>query len=157
LIGVAAALAAGAAGEGRLPRFEDYPVRRVFRGKPAPLRPEYRSVSEKTNIQWVAARPANFAGRYIMAVGSCGADCRSLAAIDALTGRVLWFGHSLVPIRRDRPWPKREIDYRLRSRLLILRGMRDERDADYGTHFYRLEKGRFVHIRSVPYRKGEPW
>src|SRR5689334_16564819 len=70
----------------RLPRFHDYPASSIYSGKPAPLKSQFRNVADKTNIKLAAQGKADFAGHYIVAIGSCGASCCSLAVIDARKG-----------------------------------------------------------------------
>jgi len=41
------------------------------------------------------------------------------------------------------------IEFRPDSRLIVFSGLRNEKDGDDGTHFYRFDDGRFVHLRSV--------
>jgi hypothetical protein len=41
------------------------------------------------------------------------------------------------------------IEVRLNSKLIVFSGARNEKEGDVGAHFYKLENGRFVHIRSI--------
>jgi len=43
------------------------------------------------------------------------------------------------------------VAFRQNSTLLILLGMRDGRGNDTGTHYYRIQGDRLVHLRSVPF------
>jgi hypothetical protein len=38
---------------------------------------------------------------------------------------------------------------RLNSKLIVFAGARNEKEGDVGTHFYKFEGGRFVHIKSI--------
>lgn len=93
----------------RPPRFEDYPVKEVFQGKPAlpvletPEERQYEAViSDGVSKGWGVyngasgkefRRPGpNFAGHYILVIFGCGEPtlpaCFSAAAVDAKPGRV---------------------------------------------------------------------
>jgi hypothetical protein len=135
----------------RLPAFAQYPVQAIYNGKSVPLQKAFRNFVSKTGVVEAAREKANFAGHYILDIGGCGGGCRSIYVIDANTGHVYYFGPSLVTTMED--YDKGEIQYRLDSRLLVLRGMRDEKEADYGAHFYKFEAGKFVLLRSVRYRR----
>jgi hypothetical protein len=41
--------------------------------------------------------------------------------------------------------------FRLNSTLIILSGLRNEKDGDQGAHFYTLQNDQFVHIRDIPH------
>src|SRR5579863_5137378 len=122
----------------RLPRFRDYPAGKVYTGKNAPLVPAWRKAAAKMNVAETARERPNFAGHYIVGIGSCGGECRAIYVIDAKTGHVYPFGHSLVVYQlygaMENPPP--EVEYRRNSRLIILRGNRDEKKQDFGTHYY---------------------
>jgi len=45
--------------------------------------------------------------------------------------------------------------YRLDSKLIILLGAREEDDPN-GIHYYKFDRNRFVHLRSVDRPKEEP-
>ena len=73
------------------PRPRDYPVHKIYRGKPAPVRLEspkaklYRTVLRKG-----AKGGPNFAGHYTVIAWGCGLDSFELAVVGAMTGKV-WF------------------------------------------------------------------
>src|SRR6267154_1361052 len=69
--------------------FEDYPVQvRLLRKSAPPRLTEPRARMFRTMLRENAAKGVNFAGHYVAATWGCGADCLSLAIIDALTGHV---------------------------------------------------------------------
>ncbi|HEY2930861.1 MAG TPA: hypothetical protein VGK99_03875 [Acidobacteriota bacterium] len=83
------------------PRFTDYPVRDVFRGKPTPPRlvkpwaRMYRTciregVSKGYGVEHGKREGPgpNFAGHYFVITWGCGAGCARMAIVDALTGTV---------------------------------------------------------------------
>jgi hypothetical protein len=149
---VAIIVASGPLGQraGREPRFNEHPVTKIYHGKTASVPVSYsRFPATKTGVWDAAKKKPNFAGRYILAVGSCGGRCRTVSLIDARTGRVYNFRHTLVASFSN----KSAIGYRLNSKLIILRGWCDEKQEDDGTHYYKFERGRFVHLRSI-FRQG---
>jgi hypothetical protein len=72
-----------------VPQFEQYKVRKIYRGKPAvpvlrtPADREYR-----TRIRKGAKAGPNFAGHYTVIDIGCGTECASFVIVDAASGRV---------------------------------------------------------------------
>jgi len=68
------------------------------------------------------------------------------AVIDANSGAVLWFPHTICcwEANVDRP-----IVFRLDSRLAVFMGARNEKEGDEGKHFYEFQDGTFVHVKSI--------
>lgn len=97
LIFIAAPSAANAQGP-RLPRFDNYRVRKNFSGRPAAvnLRSHPKAPLFRTRLKLSAREGPNFAGRFTVGLWGCGSDCRMLAVIEARTGRVhfapFWVG-----------------------------------------------------------------
>jgi len=93
------------------PRFEDYPVGRIFKRTPAPvdLRSHPQARSFRTRLREGAKHGPNFAGHLTIVTWGCGTSCRQLAIVDAKTGGVT-FG----------PLYTVEVGFRLDSRLLIV-------------------------------------
>jgi len=100
-----------AAGAPEPPRFEDYPVGRIFKGAPAPvdLRSHPQARSFRTRLREGAKHGPNFAGHLTIVTWGCGTSCRQLTIVDAKTGGVT-FG----------PLFTVEVRFRLESRLLIV-------------------------------------
>ena len=75
---------------GEPPRFEDFGVSSVFRGKPAPVdlsgNPKARTF--RTKLTEGAKEGPNFAGHYTAVSWHCGTECQAVAVIDAKTGQV---------------------------------------------------------------------
>ncbi len=71
------------------------------------------------------------------------------AIIDAKSGRVYWMPDTICCWLDDIDDLFRPIAYRLKSRLIIFSGIRNEKDGDQGTHYYEFKDGKFIHIRSV--------
>jgi hypothetical protein len=147
---VAAALAlggdpAGAQSGGAL--FAKYPVKRVYKGKPASvdLKSHKGARTFRTRLRAAARKGPKFAGRLAVAMWGCGTSCQQLALIDARTGRVV-FG----------PTASHGARYRLASHLLIVnpeeeihgaweaRGVKRPNWAK--TEYYLWRRGRLVRL-----------
>jgi hypothetical protein len=135
--------------QGRVPQFKDYAVNEIYKGKSARPILDRDSRAFRTRLRSAAKEKPNFAGRYIVTAWGCGTSCLIGAVIDAKTGRVYWFPESLCCWGYDIDDDFRPIEYRLNSRLIIFSGARGEKEGDNGTHFYKFDNGRFVHLRSV--------
>jgi hypothetical protein len=139
------------------PKFKDYPVSEMYRGKNAPLRLTRDDRMFRTRLKWaVDNQKVDFAGRYIITSWGCGAGCIQGAAIDAKTGKVSWWGFSLCCWSGDQDdvangfsFRGNLVEFKKDSRLIVFYGVRNEEDGDHGVHYYKLENGRFVHLRSV--------
>jgi hypothetical protein len=138
--------------QGRVPKFRDYPVRGVYKGRPAPvvLTPDSRAF--RTRLRAAARRPANFAGRYVVTTWGCGTGCQLGAVVDLKTGRVHWLPHRLCCWPYGEPPYPAPVAFRLDSRLIVLTGARGEtetEDGDVGVHFYEFRGGRFRHLHKA--------
>ena len=73
-----------------VPRFQDHRVAKSFSGKPAPvnLRSHPKARLFRTMLKLSAAKGPNFAGHYTIGTWGCGSDCRIVAVINAVDGRV---------------------------------------------------------------------
>ena len=131
--------------------FENYAVKSMFKGKavrvvfPSSHEREYR-----TRFQEAAREKANFAGdTHLFAIG-CGTDCSLFGIQNLRTGRAylgfpvfsleLYYHRALTEAEfdampKDKSSPNR-IDFHANSRLLYIRGCRDEEFADCGTFRY---------------------
>lgn len=94
-----------------LPRFEDYAVEDVYRGRPAPVdlaSAEYGRTF-RTMLREGARSGPNFAGRYTIVEWGCGTGCQIVVVVDARTGR----------LSRQSLNTASGVEYRLNSALLI--------------------------------------
>lgn len=134
----------------KTPQFRDYPVHSIYRGKTAPLDPIYKSAASRSGLHEAAKSKAGFAGHYIVVEGSCGSCCKSIGAMDAKTGRVVWLQPTLDFYNNPAVFYKGAlpVDYRRTSKLMILHGKRDQKQDDSNTHYYKFEHDQFVHITS---------
>lgn len=148
---VLTALALGAAGEAqsKIPQFKDYPVTKTYKGKTARLVLTREDQMFRTRLTEASRMKPNFAGHHILATWSCGTSCLMGAVIDARSGKVHWFPFTICCWGFDLGEDFTPIDFRLISRLIVFSGVRNEADGDNGTHYYKFENGRFVHLNSL--------
>jgi hypothetical protein len=140
-------LAAGQAPvpQGPRPKFEDFPVKTVFRGNPAP--PKLATNDQKmfrTMIRKGAKAKAEFAGHYTVPVWGCGSGCTDYVIADSISGTIYdglfvtdlpgrWFEEHNLPLGE-------RLEYHARSRLLKVNGCPDERDC--GFYDYEMVDGK---------------
>ncbi|MEN3328644.1 MAG: hypothetical protein V7638_3451 [Acidobacteriota bacterium] len=136
--------------QSRIPQFRDYPPDSEYVGKNAPVVITREDRSYRTRLTEAAQETPNFAPHYILTAWGCGAGCLMGAVIDANTGKVYWFPHTICcwnEIQRDNKFSL--IEFRINSRLVVFSGVRNEAEGDQGTHFYEFDGNRFKFIRSV--------
>jgi len=136
------------------PEFKDCPAGRKYTGKNAPLVLTRDARMFRTRLKEAARQKPNFAGHYILTTWGCGMGCVMGAVIDARTGKVYRIPFTLCCWGDDGGDTFAPVKFRLDSKLIILSGVRDEKQGDEGTHFYLFENNRFVPIFSV--RKSLP-
>ncbi len=113
ICGLVLAIATVSAGQ-KKPKFTDYPVSTVFKGKSprvdltsAPGARNYR-----TRLREAAAGGANFAGYYAIGLWGCGSPCIQAGMVDLRTGKVTWPPNPEMLVFG--------IAFRLDSRLIII-------------------------------------
>ncbi|MBS1797830.1 MAG: hypothetical protein JSS81_28675 [Acidobacteria bacterium] len=145
-----------ASGQNQAPRFEDYPVAKIYKGKKAALkinREEKRLYGERLRYT-IKHEAVDFAGHYIVANWSCGMWCNWSAVIDAKTGRVYWWNGilSFCFPDLDKDFACNEnfdnVEYRIDSKLIVFFGRRNDTGVR-GFHYYKFENGRFIHLKSI--------
>ncbi len=153
---IAIVLAAAQVGSATTPKFDDYPVREVFRGKPAP---PVLSTTEarrfRTELRRQAASGPNFAGHFTLARWGCGAGCVMGAIIDARTGEV-WFPKFRVEdafTSEGRIAIHHSTEFQIGSELVVATGVVNEQDA--GTAYFRWHDGMLSLIRFDKYQVPE--
>ncbi len=146
---ILACLAEAASSQNQAPRFKDYPVDGIYKGKNAPLILTKNDRTFRTRLKEAAQEKPNFAGHYILTTWGCGAECRMGAAIDAKTGRVYWLPHTICCWGAEVDDKFKPVEFHLESRLIVFSGLRNEKEDDNGAHFYKFENGRFIHIQSI--------
>jgi hypothetical protein len=78
-------------GQKRLPRFEDYPSHKVFKGQPAVPRLNFPKAREyKTMLRQYGKGPPDFAGHFRIVDIGCGTDCNFIFVVDVITGQVYY-------------------------------------------------------------------
>ncbi len=149
----------GRAGAGSpAPRFEDYPVREVYKGPPAPVRLDGRRARMfRTRLAEGSRSGPNFAGRYTVVVWGCGTGCAQMAVVDARTGRVYFppVEYHDIPDMEDEQ--ARARTFRLDSKLLVLTNDFYDGAGRYTAHYYLFDNNRFRLLRrAVERRPGPP-
>jgi hypothetical protein len=140
------------------PKFEDYPVESVFKGKiAAPDVSSYpRSKRFRTVIRKRAKAGVNFAGHYSLVAWGCGSACASWAIVDAQTGSVFhpanfrmsgYFNIDDAVGDTSEGWLVR---YRANSKLLVVIGDINEDPALRGISYFVWEHNKLKRIRFVP-------
>jgi len=150
LIAALAALVAPAA-YAQVPQFSDYPAH-PYSGPAAPLiLASKMDINFRTRLLEAARGPVNFAGVYSLATFGCGTECVMGAAVNLRTGRVVWLPSTICCWPADADAKFQPVAFRADSTLLVLSGLRDEKEGDQGAHFYRIDGDRFVFIRDIPH------
>ena len=145
------------AAERPAPRFEDYPVKDAYRGRPSPVRLDSRRARMfRTRLREEAARGPNFAGRYTVVVWGCGTGCAQSAVVDARTGRVYFppLEYHDIPDMEDEQ--NRARTFRLDSKLLVLTQNYYDGAGRYTAHYYLFDNNRFRLIRKAVEQRPEP-
>lgn len=131
-------------------RYEQYPVKNFFKGKPAVPRledPDARLF--KTAIRRGATSGPNFAGEYTIVEHGCGACCNGFFIVNARTGKVYKrpFYITCHYLEGVPGYGLVGLDFRLDSKLLIVRGARDERGG--GEYYYLWENDHLKFLKSL--------
>ena len=137
-------------------KFQDYAVKDVFKGKPAPpVLGRDGWWYFRTRIRYGAARGPNFSGHYTVVPWGCGAGCVAMVLVDAVTGRVyeMPFGSLAMDSLADGSFQKGLV-YKLKSRLFIADGCPNE-EGKCGTYYYEWKDNKFVLLRFDPLTKAK--
>lgn len=130
------------------PRFVEFKVAKIHRGKSkAPDLSSPDAHAFRTRLRQAARGKVNLAGHYILATWGCGATCVTGAAIDALTGRVVFLPFTVCcwGAVDDAFAP---VAHRADSRLIVFSGLRNEEEP-MGAHYYELRNGEFKFLQTV--------
>jgi hypothetical protein len=129
---------------GARPGFQDFAVKKIFRG--APAAPKLVTKDQKlfrTMIRQGARSKVEFAGHYTVPRWGCGAGCSDFVIVDSISGRIYdgfatadfpleWFDeHSGTTMER--------VEFRPESRLFKINGCPSERDC--GFYDYEMVDG----------------
>ena len=135
------------------PRFEDYPVREVYRGPAAPVRLDSRKARMfRTRLREDSRGGPNFAGRYAVVVWGCGTGCAQMGVVDSKTGRVYFPPLEYMDIPDTEDEAARSRVFRLDSRLLVLTRNRYDGLGSYTAYYYLFDGGRFRLLRKAEER-----
>jgi hypothetical protein len=127
------------------PTFKDYPVKEIYRGKPAPpiLKKEQRMF--RTMIRLGAQSSVEFAGHYTIPVWGCGSDCNGFVIVDSISGRVIDSGFNVAGLPRH--WIEKHgaydaierMEFHPNSRLLKINACPNEENC--GLYDYVMVEG----------------
>ena len=131
------------------PRFDDYPAVGKYKGKNATVVLTKDDREFRTRLRTAARTPPNFAAHYIVTAWGCGTECLAGAVIDANSGAVHLFPHTICCWGADVDDKFRPIEFRLDSSLIVFLGERNEKEGDDGAHYYDFHDGKFVHVKSI--------
>jgi hypothetical protein len=126
------------------PKFSDYRVKEIYRGKPAPpvLNEDQRVF--RTMIRHGAKSSVTFAGHYTVPRWGCGTDCNGFAIVDSITGRVYdGSGVAGLPFKwleRNGGEKMERMEFHPNSRLLKVNACPNE--ANCGLYDYVMVEGR---------------
>jgi hypothetical protein len=143
--------------ERQRPRFEDYPAKEIYKGRPAPVRLDSRRARMfRTRLREEAPRGPNFAGHYTVVVWGCGTGCAQTAVVDARTGRVYFppLEYHDIPDTEDER--NRARTFRLDSKLLVLTQNYYDGAGRYMAHYYLFDNNRFRLLRKAEERHPPP-
>ena len=115
----------------KIPKFKDYPVTEIYKGKNVPLKLKRSDEFERRRFQdAIDNQKVDFAGRYIVAGWSCGMWCNLNPIIDAKTGKVYWWNGILSVCfpDLDKDFNCNEnfinVKYKIDSKLIVFFGSR---------------------------------
>src|ERR1044071_1372276 len=144
----------GRARRGAPPRFEDYPVREVYRGPVAAVRLDSRTARMFRTRRGEGSRGGpNFGGRYTVVVWGCGTGCAQMGVVDAKTGRVYFPPVEYMDIPDMEDEAVRSEWFRLDSRLLRITQSHHDAPPTYTAYYYLFDRGRFRLLRKSEERK----
>jgi len=130
------------------PDFEDFPVARVYKGKPAvPILSKDQRFF-RTRIHEGAKAPVQFAGHYTVPAWGCGAGCIVFDLVDSITGKVFDGKQVVLPydwLNEHEGTDWKTIEYRPTSRLFKLNGCLGE-TGPCGFYDYVMAAGRGLRL-----------
>ena len=144
------AIAEAAVAQRTAPAFGDYPVSDVYTGPNAQVRLATEADRTfRTRLRDASREKPNYAGHYVIATWGCGAECIHGAAIDVRTGEVIWWPATICCSSHDMAANFEAVSFRLNSRLIVLTGLRNEKEGDDAAHYYIIDNKRFVSVADV--------
>jgi hypothetical protein len=141
----------------RAPRFEDYPVREVYRGQVAPVRLDSKKARMfRTRLREDSRVGPNFAGHYTVVIWGCGTGCAQMGVVDAQTGKVYFPPVEWMDIPDMEDEQARGKFFRLDSKLLVITKSNYDMEHSYTAYYYLFDKNRFRLLRKANERSPEP-
>ncbi len=148
----------------RLPRFQDYRVSSVYRGRVTPPKvgnlDQYSGTDLRCSgdLERFAEEKANFAGHFVVGSCTCGSGCHYLFMWDAITGkfnsRFPFASINIGPYsagESDPPIEYKGEQYRVDSSLLIVEAC-IEGTCDCAARYYTWRRNQFKLILKQPTR-----
>jgi hypothetical protein len=130
------------------PRFEDYPVREVYKGPVARARLDSRRARMfRTRLREDSRGGPNFAGRYTVVVWGCGTGCAQMGVVDARDGRVYFPPVEYMDIPDMEDAEARARWFRLDSRLLVVTKNLYDGQGTYTAYYFLFDNNRFRLLR----------
>ncbi len=117
------------------PKFSDYPVKEIYRGRPARpiITTEFRSF--RTRIREGANSEVDFAGHYTIPRWGCGAFCNAFVFVDSISGKVYeGLGVSELPLTWEEKHEGEDIErmeFHPDSRLLKINACPGEENCGF--------------------------
>ncbi|HEY9403645.1 MAG TPA: hypothetical protein VIQ24_13355 [Pyrinomonadaceae bacterium] len=137
------------------PRFDDYPVREVYRGRIAPVILDTKRARRfRSRLREDSRQGVNFAGHYTVVFWGCGTGCAQLAVVDAKTGRVYWppVEYTDIPPEPSQADPAHHPNFRPGSKLLVLTRSHYDARGSRTAYYYLFDKNRFRLLRQAEER-----
>ncbi|KRR00432.1 hypothetical protein CQ12_29550 [Bradyrhizobium jicamae] len=131
-----------------LPRFSDHKVK-VYTGKRAKPRLDHEFWRDRSESYRSAIRDdkINAGGRFIVVILPCGTECQAPTFLDVRTGRITQF--FTVTDWGDVSDEFEPVISRADSRLILFRGLRNEKGVN-GNHYYLIDdRGELKHLHST--------
>jgi hypothetical protein len=134
---------------GAPPRFADYPVKEIYKGRIAPVMLDSRRARMfRSRLREDSRGGVNFAGHYTVVFWGCGTGCAQVAVVDAKTGKVYWppLDYMDIPGSAEED-PAARPNFLPDSKLLILTRSYYDGGGTYTAYYYLFDKNRFRLLR----------
>jgi hypothetical protein len=156
LVSLASAFVVGVGGQGKVPKFADFPTKVEKRSTIRVNLSSHRTARMfRTNLREAAKGGVNFAGHFVVATWGCGTNCSDTGIIDARTGKV-YFTRELQGAGFgfcDLPDETEPLVYKADSRLFILSGFKggelEKKDSRCGVYYLEWTGSVFRQVRFV--------
>jgi hypothetical protein len=136
------------------PRFGDYPVKEIYKGRIAPvILDTKRARMFRSRLREDSRQGPNFAGHYTVVFWGCGTGCAQVAVVDAKSGKVYWppLEYTDIPDSTEGA-PAAHQNFRPDSKLLVLTRSRYDGRGSYTAYYYLFDKNRFRLLRQAEER-----